>query len=256
MKPSANPEEFQMDLMDHLRELRKRIIISVVAITCGACAAYYYATPLFLLLEAPYFTAFDHSPLIATSPAEGFVLKLKVSVFAGALIMSPLLFYQLWLFITPGLYDNEKRLVIPFVVFSTALFLGGAVFCYHWVLPYSLAFFKNEIESIGGTPTIKIGEYLSMAITTIVGFGAVFELPLLTFFLARNGIIDHSFLVRWMRHAVIIIFVVSAVLTPPDVLTQFLMAGPLFLLYSVSVAIAWWVAPKRESQDLPSKTER
>jgi sec-independent protein translocase protein TatC len=245
----VNPEEFQMDLMDHLRELRKRLFISLIAVAIGAVGAYYYATPVFALLEAPYFAAFPNSPLIATSPAEGFVLKIKVAAFTGALLSSPILFYQLWLFVMPAMYDNEKRMVIPFVGFSTLLFLGGSYFCYHYVLPYSLEFFRNEIVSIGATATIKLGDYLSLATTTILGFGAVFELPLLTFALAKNGVIDHLFLLRWMRHAVLLIFVLSAILTPPDVLTQFLMAGPLFLLYCLSALIAWWVAPRMEESE-------
>jgi sec-independent protein translocase protein TatC len=244
MKRADNPEEFQMDLMDHLRELRKRLFVSLIAVTLGAIGAYYYATPVFNLLEAPYFDVFPKHSLIATSPAEGFVIKLKVACFAGALLVSPILFYQLWLFINPGLYDNERKMMIPFVLCSTVLFIGGAYFCYHYVLPYTLTFFRDEIESIGAAATIKIGEYLSLAITTLLGFGAVFELPLLTYFLARAGVIDHRFLITWMRHAVLVIFVVSAILTPPDVLTQFLMAGPLFILYCISTLIAWWVAPR------------
>lgn len=245
----ANPEEFQMDLMDHLRELRKRLLICVLAVGLGAIGCYYFATPVFQFLEAPYFAAFPKSPLIATSPAEGFILKLKVAAFSGAIVMSPVLFYQLWLFITPGLYERERKLLLPFVACSTGLFLGGAYFCYHYVLPYTLEFFRGEIESIGATATIKLSEYLSLAITTLLGFGAVFELPMLTFFLARSGVIDHHFMIQWMRHAVLAIFVISAVLTPPDVLTQFLMAGPLFALYCVSTLIAWMVAPRDQEAD-------
>jgi sec-independent protein translocase protein TatC len=239
-----------MGLMDHLRELRKRLVIALLLIGVGAVAAYAYASPLFEWLSAPYFAAFGSSPLIGTSPAEAWVLKLKVSVFAGIVLMSPALFYQLWAFVSPGLYSHERRLLVPFVFLSTVLFVGGSLFCYYYVLPYSFSFFYEEFRSIGVTPTIKVADNLSMTVTTLVGFGAVFELPLLTFFLARGGIIDHRFLLRWFRHAVVLIFVIAAVLTPPDVLTQLLMAGPLLLLYGLSIAIAWWVAP-RESAELP-----
>ncbi len=251
MTTSKDPHAFQMGLMDHLRELRKRLIISLLLIAVGAVAAYTYAAPLFEWLSAPYFKAFGGSPLIGTSPAEAWVLKLKVSVFAGAIIMSPALFYQLWAFVSPGLYSHERRLLFPFVVCSTALFVGGAMFCYRVVLPYSFAFFYDEFKSIGVTPTIKVADNLSMTITTLLGFGAVFELPLLTFFLARAGVIDHRFLLDWFRHAVVLIFIVAAVLTPPDVFTQLLMAGPLLGLYGLSIGIAWWVAPRagRESTD-------
>ncbi len=248
MSTQGDPASFQMGLMDHLRELRKRLIISLLLIGVGAIAAYTYASPLFAWLSAPYFNAFGDSPLIGTSPAEAWVLKLKVSVFAGAILMSPALFYQLWAFVSPGLYSHERRLLVPFVVCSTALFVGGALFCYRVVLPYSFSFFYDEFKSIGVTPTIKVGDNLSMTITTLVGFGVVFELPLLTFFLARAGVIDHRFLLDWFRHAVVLIFIVAAVLTPPDVFTQILMAGPLLALYGLSIAIAWWVAPRQPDE--------
>ena len=234
-----DPLEHTMGLMDHLRELRKRLIYSFIAITIGAIASYVYAGELFNILCAPYFVAFPNSPLIGTAPTEAWVLKLKVSVFAGALLTSPFLFYQLWLFVAPGLYAHERKLVIPFIVFSTLLFVGGSVFCYQMVLPLTFSFFHQEFKSIGVTPTIRVGDHISMTITALAGFGAVFELPLLTFFLARAGVIDHRTLIDWFKHAVVVIFVVAAVLTPPDVLTQFLMAGPLLVLYVLSIGIAY-----------------
>jgi sec-independent protein translocase protein TatC len=250
-----DPHANTMGLMAHLRELRKRLIVSFIVITLGAIASYMYAGELFSILCAPYFEAFPQSPLIGTSPTEAWVLKLKVSVFAGMILTSPILFYQLWLFIAPGLYAHEKKMVIPFILLSTLLFGGGAYFCYRMVLPLSLAFFHDEFISIGVTPTIKIGDHISMTITALAGFGAVFELPLLTFFLARLGVIDHTFLIEWFKHAVILIFVVAAVLTPPDVLTQFLMAGPLLLLYVISIGIAYLTArPSAETPTAASET--
>ena len=195
-----DPLEHTMGLMDHLRELRKRLIYSFIAITIGAIASYVYAGELFNILCAPYFVAFPNSPLIGTAPTEAWVLKLKVSVFAGALLTSPFLFYQLWLFVAPGLYAHERKLVIPFIVFSTLLFVGGSVFCYQMVLPLTFSFFHQEFKSIGVTPTIRVGDHISMTITALAGFGAVFELPLLTFFLARAGVIDHRTLIDWFKH--------------------------------------------------------
>jgi sec-independent protein translocase protein TatC len=241
-----DPHEKKMHLMDHLRELRKRLIISCIVIAVGAICAYMYAGEIFAIVCAPYFAAFPNSPLIGTSPTEAWVLKLKVSVFAGALLTSPILFYQLWLFVAPGLYAHERKLVVPFIALSTALFCGGAFFCYRMVLPLTFAFFHDEFTSIGVTPTIRVGDQVSMTITALAGFGAVFELPLLTFFLSRIGVIDHTFLLSWFKHAVVIIFVIAAVLTPPDVLTQFLMAGPLMILYVISIGIAYVAAPRVE----------
>jgi sec-independent protein translocase protein TatC len=233
-----DPTAHTMGLMEHLRELRKRLFYCLVAILIGGIASYCYSQVVFELLCAPFFKGFSNSALIGTSPAEAWILKVKVALFCGALITSPFLFYQLWLFIAPGLYSSERKLVIPFVMLSSLLFVGGAAFCYYTVLPLSFAFFFEEFKSIGVTPTIKIGEHLSMTITTLVAFGAVFELPLATFVLARAGVIDHTFLLQWYRQAVVIIFVVAAVITPPDALTQLLMAAPLLILYGISILIA------------------
>lgn len=244
MATSNSPEHNVMGLIEHLRELRKRLLYSAIFITLGAFASYYYATELFSLLCAPYYQAFAGSPLIGTSPAEAWVLKLKVSVFAGIVLTSPLLFHQLWLFIAPGLYDTERRYVVPFVLSSSLLFCGGAWFCYDQVLPVTLTFFFNEFTSIGVSPTIKLADHLSMTITLLVAFGVVFELPLLTLFFTRMGLIDHHFLLRYFKHAIVVIFVIAAILTPPDVLTQFLMAGPLIVLYVISIAIAFVATPR------------
>lgn len=239
------PEQDQkMHLLEHLRELRKRLIISFFIITVGAIASYWYAGDLFGILCAPYFQAFPNSPLIGTSPTEAWILKLKVAVVAGAFLTSPALFYQLWLFISPGLYSHERKLVIPFVLLSTLLFVGGSLFCYLTVLPLSFAFFHDEFRSIGVTPTIRIGDQISMTIMTVVGFGVVFELPLVSYFLARLRVIDHHFLIRFFRHAVVAIFFIAAVLTPPDVFTQFLMAVPLTILYAISIGIAYLVTQR------------
>jgi sec-independent protein translocase protein TatC len=237
-------QECTMGLMEHLRELRKRLFYSLIAIGMGAVVAYWYSTEMFALLCAPYFQAFGNSPLIGTGPAEAWLLKIKVAVFAGCILTSPFIFYQLWLFVAPGLYSSERRLIIPFVISSTLLFTVGATFCYTQILPLTLRFFYDEFRSVGITPTIKISDHLSITITTVLGFGAVFEMPLLSFFLARAGIIDHRFLMRWFRHAVVVIFVIAAALTPPDVLTQLLMAGPLLILYGISIAIAYFSHPK------------
>jgi sec-independent protein translocase protein TatC len=238
-----DPHTYQMGLFEHLRELRRRLLLCILAVAIAAALSYGYAPRIFDLLTTPFSQAFIGKPLIGTAPAEAWILKLKVSVFSGLIATSPFLFYHLWCFVTPGLYRHERRMVFPFVVMSTALFSAGAWFCFRFVLPYTFAFFSEEFASIGVTPTIRIADALSMTITTLVGFGVVFELPLLTWFLARAGVIDYRTLVGWFRHAVVVIFVVAAVLTPPDVLTQLLMAGPLLVLYAISIAIAWYAAP-------------
>lgn len=257
MISTRDPAEFQMGLFEHLRELRKRLFYCAVAISLGAVISYYYSAEVFNALCEPYSKAFNNSPLIGTGPAEAWVLKIKVALFCGAMITSPILFYQVWRFVAPGLYASERRLVLPFVVLSTALFSGGAMFCYYQILPLTLSFFYGEFKSIGITPTIKVGDHLSLMITTMLGFGSVFELPLLTFFLTRAGVLDHRAMLRWFRHAVVAIFIISAALTPPDVLTQLLMAGPLLLLYGLSIGVAYLASGRiSETAPVPEQADR
>lgn len=236
-----------MGLMDHLRELRKRLLYSVIAILVGAVACYYFSHDVFVILSAPYVQGFGGAPLIGTSPAEAWLLKVKVALFCGALVTSPVLFYQLWAFIAPGLYEQERRWVIPFVVASSLLFIGGAAFCYFTVLPLALSFFREEFASINVTPTIRIGEHVSMTLVSLLGFGAVFEMPLLTLILTRAGVIDHMFLIRWYKQAILVIFIVAAVITPPDALSQMLLAMPLLILYAVSIGVARLTSRKAET---------
>jgi len=254
MNSPRDPAEFKMGLFEHLRELRKRLFYCAIFIAIGAVVAYCYSSDVFNALCAPYSKAFNNSPLIGTGPAEAWVLKIKVALFCGATLTSPALFYQLWRFVAPGLYASERKFVLPFVALSTILFSGGAMFCYHQILPLTLSFFYAEFQSIGITPTIKVGDHLSLMITTMLSFGAVFELPLLTFFLARAGVLDHRSMIRWSRHAVVAIFIISAALTPPDVLTQLLMAGPLLLLYGLSIGVAFLA--RQKSSDAPTIPEQ
>lgn len=230
-----------MDFWDHIAELRKRLIYSIIAIAIGAIAGWYLSENTFSFLAAPFREYFGEAILIGTGPAEAFVLRLKVAVFAGAIFASPVIFYQVWLFIAPGLLEEEKRYALPFVFSASLLFFLGVSFCYGVVLPFALDFFRGQYEVLGDIePTIRISEYLGLLIKAILGFGVVFETPVLAFFLGKLGIITADTLINAGRYAVIAIFFISALLTPPDVLTQFLMAGPLLILYGCSILIVRW----------------
>ncbi len=228
----------EMHLLEHLGELRKRLIYSALAVSIAAFFAYWAAPAIFNRLTLPFYLHFPAGSLIGTGPAEAFMLKLKVAGFGGLLLALPVLLYQLWAFVAPGLYPDEKKFALPFIACGTALFLAGALFCHKIIFPYAFAFFHSQYVSISINPQIRLSEHLSFVITSIIAFGTVFEIPIVAFLLARAGLVSHESLLHFGRHAVIVIFIISAVLTPPDVFTQLLMAGPLLALYGISIVIA------------------
>lgn len=245
----------EMSLFEHLAELRLRLAYALLGVAVGSVVAYCFSGPFFDLLTAPYFNSFSSptssapgmADLIGTGPAEAFLLKIKVSLFIGVLLASPVVFFQIWLFIAPGLYEGERKWLVPFLLASTLLFVGGAVFCYQAVFPVAFRFFNEEYASIGIKPVIKISEYLSLVIQLMLAFGLVFELPVLTMFLARFGVVDHHMLTRWFRPAVLVIFILSAILTPPDIISQFLLAVPMLILYGVSILVAKYAYHPRQT---------
>lgn len=242
-----------MGFMEHLKELRKRIFYIAIALTLGALVTYNFSQEIFALLTEQFHKIFIGENLIGTNPAEAFVLKIKVALFSGALLMSPVVFWQLWQFIAPGLYDQEKKLVFPFVFAATILFLGGVVFAYKMPLPLALEFFKNEYTSIAVTPAIKINEHITFVVQVLLAFGLIFELPLFSFFLGKFGILTSKSMIASWRGVVVGAFVVSAVLTPPDVISQCLMAFPLLFLYLLSIYIVKAVE-KKDSAELSAVT--
>jgi len=223
-----------MPLLGHLEELRSRLIKAVIAIGLALAPTYFFAGELFSFLTQPLQQMSPTPPmLIGTGPTEAFFTKLKVSFIAALFLASPVVFYQIWQFVAPGLYESERRYVFPFVFFATLFFLFGAGFCHFFVLPVGYAFFLAQYESIGVEATLRISEYLTFTTRMLLAFGVTFELPVLTFFFARVGLVTYKTLLGTYRYAIVIIFVVAAILTPgPDVASQFLMAAPLLLLYT------------------------
>jgi sec-independent protein translocase protein TatC len=239
--------EATMPLTAHLEELRSRIIRSLIAVAVGFAVTYGFADKLFEILTRPLMeTGIESVQLIGTGVTEAFFTKLKVSLIAALFVASPVLFYQTWQFVAPGLYESEKRYARPFVLFATLFFVLGAVFCYFVVFPIGYAFFVEQYETIGVAPAIRISEYLSFSARMLLAFGIVFEMPVLTFFFARLGMLTHRTLIRYGRYAVLVIFIVAAVLTPPDAASQVLMAGPLLMLYGISIGVAYAFARERE----------
>ena len=230
-----------MPLTAHLEELRRRLILALLAITVAFIGTYGFADALFAFLTRPLVALHDDSvQLIGTGVTEAFFTKLKVAAIAALFLASPVIFYQLWMFIAPGLYDTEKRYARPFVFFATIFFILGAVFCYVVVFPVGYRFFLAEYATIGVSPSIRISEYLSFTARMLLAFGMTFEMPVVTFFLARLGMVTHQMMLRYFRYAVLVIVIVAAMLTPgPDVASQMLMAGPLLVLYILSIGVAY-----------------
>jgi len=240
--------DVEMPLTAHLEELRWRLIKALLAVAAGFAIAYGFADRLFALLIRPLtLAAVDKNVrLIGTGITEAFFTKLKVALVAGVFLAAPAILYQAWRFVAPGLHENEKRYVIPFVLFGTFFFLAGGVFCYEVVFQVGYAFFLEQYETIGIEPAIRISEYLTFTARMLLAFGVTFEMPVAAFFLARIGVVDHRTLLQPWRYAVIIIFIVAAVLTPgPDVASQMLLAIPLLMLYLVSIGVAYFFAQPR-----------
>lgn len=245
------------DLKPHLVELRKRLIISVAAILLGffVCFAFWQGilefiiTPLKAVLPAG-------SSVIFTQVAEPFFTAVKVSFFAGLLLSAPVIFWQFWLFVAPGLYDNEKRLVVPFVFCASLMFFLGAAFCYYFVIPVGFYFLINFGSTLF-TALPSIASYVSFFTKLVVAFALSFELPIVSFFLAKIGLITDETLRNGFRYAVVGIFIFAAIMTPPDIFSQVLLALPLVGLYLLSIFIAKMVnpAPKEETGQLAVKEQ-
>jgi sec-independent protein translocase protein TatC len=229
-----------MPFTSHLAELRSRLIKSALAVTIGVVACYAVVDDIFAVLAAPLRRLQIRGlTLIGTSVTEAFFTKLKISFIAAVIIASPVLLWQGWQFIAPGLYEHEKRYSRSFVLFGSIFFIAGAAFCYAVVIQHGLQFLLQRYEAIDIQPLLQVGDYLSVVSRLVLAFGVMFELPVLAFFLARVGLIDHRFLIRHSRYAIVAIALFAAVLTPPDLISQVLLMVPLTLLYGISIAVAY-----------------
>jgi sec-independent protein translocase protein TatC len=232
-----------MSLMEHLEELRKRIVHSALYLAVGFFLSWFLRDRFVNFIQAPL----NHigKTLVFTHPMDPLNLQLQVSLVGGAILASPFILFQVWLFIAPGLYQKERRFVVPFMAATVGLFLGGAAFGYFWVLPGAL---KILIVQFGHnfTPMVTIEEYSGFFLSIILGLGISFEMPILIFFLAMFGIVSPKFLWKNMRYAVLAVFLVAAVICPsPDPWTMCIYAIPMLALYVVGIGVAWWVHPSR-----------
>ena len=256
--PPATPEDEAekeeaddrpMGLMDHLSELRGRLVRCCLAVMVGFIACWAVVDPIFDALVAPLLSVLpDGSHAIYTTLPEGFFTRMHIAFVAGVFVSSPAIFYQVWAFIAPGLYEEEKRSIIPVAVMSAFFFISGGAFCYFVVFPNAFAFFMSyATDTIVAMP--KISDYLSFVLKLILAFGLVFEMPLFAFFLARMGIITAELMRRVRRYAILGIFIVAAILSPPDVVSQLLMAAPMLVLYEISIYVAVAFGKKPAAKD-------
>jgi sec-independent protein translocase protein TatC len=251
------PKEEKLSLTAHLKELRKRLIFILIAVSVGFCACYAIKDRLFTVITRPLAMVLPQkSSLVFTSLPEAFFIYMKISFFASLVLTSPYTLYQIWQFISPGLYPREKRYVLPFVLSSSLLFIGGILFGYFIALPPAFKFFVS-FSSDFLKPMLSLKEYLSLTLKFLLGFGLSFELPVLIFFTTKIGLTNAGMLSKYRRYAILIIFIVAAILTPsPDALTQTLMAVPLIFLYEISIIVARFAQKKRpKTEDISGDKE-
>lgn len=246
-------EDTKLPLTQHLEELRKRILICLAAVTVCFAVSYGFSDTLYHILARPVLSVMpDNGTFIFTGLTEAFFTYLKVSIFAGILLASPVILYQIWRFVAPGLYRDEKKYVFPFVLLSTIFFVGGVLFCFFVVYPIACKFFATYADR-DILMHLRISEYLSFTCRILLAFGVVFELPIFILFLSKIGIVNHRQLAKNRKLVVVAVFIIAAFLTPPDIISQTLMALPLLVLYETSIIIAriFGTAPP---EDVPEET--
>ena len=251
-------DDSRAPLMEHLVELRKRLIWAFVALGIAFAGCFYFADKIFAFLVQPLVEAFGagQGKLIYTKLYEAFFTEVRVALFAAFFLAFPIIAMQIWLFVAPGLYAKEKRAFLPFLVATPILFLLGGALAYYVVMPTAFRFFLDYEGNLGGIEQEAlpaVGDYLSLVMHFILAFGISFLLPILLMLLERAGIVTRKQLIAGRRYAILVAFVIAAVATPPDVLSQFMLAIPLWLLYEISL-VAIWFTERRRARELPVAT--
>lgn len=244
-------DDARMSLMQHLEELRKRVVRAFLAWFVAFMVCYNYAEPMYLAISRPLRAALPAgTKLVFLTATEPFFAYLKIGAFAGLLVALPVIFWQLWGFIAPGLYSHEKRYVIPFVVLSSGCFLAGTAFGFIFAFPLMFGFLVQAGTASGEVvPMLSMGSYLSLAGQMLLAFGITFELPIVIFFLARMGVVDYSMLARNRKYALLVCFILGAIFSPPDVVSQTVLAVPMFILYEVGIWLARFFGKKRPNDE-------
>lgn len=259
--PAGEAQVRQVTLLEHLTELRSRLLRCFAAIGVGFFISYAFAEQALGILMEPLTRVLpEGSGLIALTLPEKFFTVMKLAFVCGIFVASPYIFYQLWKFVGPGLYREERRMVVPAAMASAIFFVCGALFGYYVVFPFGFKFFVDyAADLVTIMPTV--GDYFSLAVTLLIAFGFIFNLPVVLFFLARMGVVSCAGLRKFRRWAVLLAFIAAAILTPtPDAVNQLLMAGPIIILYEVGIWVAYFVGKKKDAaaepaeETLPEKT--
>jgi sec-independent protein translocase protein TatC len=242
----AESELPKMGFLEHLEELRKRLVYTLLAIAVAFLACWNFADKIFLKLQDPVTRFLPKGDKLAyTTLTAPFFLYMKVAFFVGIFLASPFILLQVWLFISPGLYKRERRYAAPFIIFATLFFVAGGAFGFYFLLPQTCRFFVEMGRNF--KQMITVDDYLSFATTLVLASGLVFETPILIFFLARLGIVTPAFLMQKFKYAVVLAFIISAIVTPtPDMVTQTALAIPMIVLYLLGVAIAFFFGKRHE----------
>ena len=237
-----------MSFLQHLEELRKRIILALLGLVVGFGVCYWFHDQIYAFMQKPVFDALKKNGLDQTlvylNPTEPFNMFLKMALIGGIFLASPWILYQVWCFISPGLYRHEKRYVMPFMFSTILLFLAGGWFGYKLVYPAALNFLIEYGKQF--KPMITISEYTDLFLTIILGLGVVFEMPILVFFLALMGIVSAGWMWKNFRYSILVIFIIAAIITPTtDIMNMCIFAAPMVVLYVFSIGVAWLVHPKQ-----------
>lgn len=246
---TPDPSEKSMSLLDHLNEMRWRLVRCLIAAAVGFCVCWAFVEPIFAVLVKPLLAVLpDGGNAMYSTMPEAFFIRMFVACIAGVFLASPVIFYQIWAFISPGLYEEEKLFIVPVAIISAVFFVGGALFCYYIVFPFAFQFFMSyNTEQIRVMP--RISDYVDFVLKLLIAFGLIFEMPLFAFFLSRMGVLTAAMMRRARRYAILGIFIVAAILTPPDVLSQLLMAVPMLVLYEISVIVAAVFGKKKKTAE-------
>lgn len=250
-------DETKAPLLDHLIELRRRLLYCFVALAIAFAACLYFAKPIFAFLVQPLLAA-GQGKIIYTDVFEAFFVEIKVAFFAATMVAFPILASQLWQFVAPGLYAREKRAFLPFLLLTPVLFTAGAAMAYYVAMPVALTFllsFQGDVGGVQQEALPAVGNYLNFVTKFLFGFGVAFLLPVLLLLLEKAGILTLAQLRSGRRYAIVFAFVAAAVLTPPDVVSQFLLAVPLVLLYELALIVIWFGQRRQRGQELQTAPE-